>query len=64
VTRATGRAYLYDSGHTYTRPVEVTLSRPVLRPAGYKIYAKLAYTLRGPIPRGLHIRRHAVLHMP
>jgi hypothetical protein len=63
VTTATGTADLDLHGHYYEWPVTVRLSHPVLRDAGYKVYATLAYTLHGPIPRGLAARRHGVVDM-
>jgi hypothetical protein len=46
-----------------SRPASARLSHLVLRPAGYKVYATLTYTLQGPIPPGLDLRRHAVLNL-
>jgi hypothetical protein len=63
VTTATGTAYLRVHGHDYEWPVTVRLSHPVLREAGYKVYATLTYTLHGPIRHGLAVRRHAVVDM-
>jgi hypothetical protein len=63
VTSAGGAAVLRLPRHDYAWFATVRLPHVVPRKGRYEVYATLAYTLRGPIKRGLPVRRHAVLNM-
>jgi hypothetical protein len=62
-TRAKAFADYQGRGHVYQVPVTVSLSRPVVQPGGYEVYAKLTYTLHGPIPHAVPLHRSGAFRM-